>query len=481
MLTLKHSFHTNDINIIKDYQRQYFICFKIIYKYIRLGYNQRQIKELLQQYKHIDDIKNNSWLIASLFYKVNGVILAQKDSLKRLKEKLSKRKFKNYKQKSKLKKAIKYLKGNLCFNKSIHTQLLKELISKEEFKKLNNIPLCSVGDGLKHGNRLFRIIDSDTILFQPNRKMKIELKLSGHKNHKQILNNLKLWQENSLHPITYSIDENYIYITYDENYFKDLNYDFKENRVISIDLNPNFIGYSVIDWFDTENGKFKLIEKGVISQKFLNDYEQSLSIASTNKQHTYITNKRNYEVFQISKLLVEKAKHYRCHMFAIEDLSIESNDLGRGKQTNRLCNNQWNRVKLVNNLQKRCNLCGIEFKLVIPEYTSFIGNTVYRYLNLPDMILASIEISRRCYEYYLQYEKKVKQPDKIIRFPKLNDFVKDSIEKAKEALSIPVGFENYLQFYWYVKKNLGNKYRVPLDESKVFRQKHFKYSLTNNF
>ena len=142
---------------------------------------------------------------------------------------------------------------------------------------------------------------------------------------------------------------------------------------------------------------------------------------------------------------------------------------------------QWNRDRFIDNLQKRCNMVGIKLHRVPPEYTSFLGNIIFRYTKLPDMILASIEISRRCYEFYLQYINKTKTIDATIRFPKLNNFVKNSIEKTMEVLSIPVGFENYLKLYWYVKKNLENKYRVPLDESKVFRQKHFKYQLINNF
>lgn len=76
---------------------------------------------------------------------------------------------------------------------------------------------------------------------------------------------------------------------------------------------------------------------------------------------------------------------------------------------------------------------------------------------------------------YLQYIVKQKQPSKNIRFPKYNSFVKSCLEQAKEALSISGDFENYLQFYWFVKKNMGDKYRVPFDDSKVFRQKHFKF------
>jgi len=59
---------------------------------------------------------------------------------------------------------------------------------------------------------------------------------------------------------------------------------------------------------------------------------------------------------------------------------------------------------------------------VKPEYSSFIGNFLYRSLNLPDMILASIEISRRAYEFYNQYIIKTKEIKKNIVRPNLTEF-----------------------------------------------------------
>ena len=54
----------------------------------------------------------------------------------------------------------------------------------------------------------------------------------------------------------------------------------------------------------------------------------------------------------------------------------------------------------MNNLAKRCNIYNIKLLKVKSEYSSFIGNFLYRSLNLPDMVLASIEIGRRGYEFY---------------------------------------------------------------------------------
>ena len=64
---------------------------------------------------------------------------------------------------------------------------------------------------------------------------------------------------------------------------------------------------------------------------------------------------------------------------------------------------------MISNIKKRCNIQGIRVLTVQANYSSFIGNFLYRDLELPDMVLASIELGRRGYEFSLQYIKKVKE------------------------------------------------------------------------
>ena len=100
------------------------------------------------------------------------------------------------------------------------------------------------------------------------------------------------------------------------------------------------------------------------------------------------------------KNIVDKSIYYKCQLISIEDLNIKSKDLDKGKRFNKLVNNSWCRNTFVNNLIKRCNIFNIKLLKVKPEDRSFIGNFLYRSLNLPDMILASIEIGRRGYQFY---------------------------------------------------------------------------------
>ena len=66
------------------------------------------------------------------------------------------------------------------------------------------------------------------------------------------------------------------------------------------------------------------------------------------------------------------------------------------------------------------------------EYSSFVGNFLFRTLNLPDPILASIEISRRGYEFYNQYITKLKNIKKNIIQPDLTKFKQLYLKSLEE-------------------------------------------------
>ena len=228
-------------------------------------------------------------------------------------------------------------------------------------------------------------------------------------------------------------------------------------------MNPNYIGWSIIDW--TLESDFNIIKSGVISIKKLNDYDQSLknkSYSSESKERKYISNKRNYETLQISKNLINKALYYKCQIFSIEDLNIKSGDCNKGRKFNRLVNNSWCRNKLFNNLCKRCNIFNIKFIQVKPEYSSFIGNFLFRILNLPDPVLASIEISRRGYEFYNQYIIKVKEIKKNIIQPKIDQFRNFWI-KSLEEFNLEDNWLDFRQLYQFFKKS-KMMYRLSVDK-----------------
>ena len=137
---------------------------------------------------------------------------------------------------------------------------------------------------------------------------------------------------------------------------------------------------------------------------------------------------------------------------SIEDLNIESKNLSKGKRFNKQVNNQWIRNGFVDNLNKRCNIFGIKLLSVKPEYSSFIGNFLFRSLNLPDPTLASIEIGRRGYEFYNQYVTKVKEIKRNIIQPDYNKF-NYLITKSLEEFGLLNEFSSLVDVYYLLKKS----------------------------
>ena len=345
-------------------------------------------------------------------------------------------------------------------------------ISYDEFNSYRFQPLCSYGEkksGTKsvHGNRKFKLSDDLTFitLKLKERKIKINLPKYLHSNIKYILKHIYTHQILDDVAITYKIDYNYVYIQFDESIIlnKNNNLNKIQNRVLSLDLNPNYIGWSIVDW-KSEN-KFNVIKSGVYSIKKLNDKDFNLKnkgYSSESKERKYISDKRNFETLQIVKNIVNKSIYYKCQIISIEDLSIKSSDLNKGKRLNKLVNNSWCRNAFVNNLTKRCNIHNIKLLKVKPEYSSFIGNFLYRSLNLPDMVLASIEIGRRGYEFYNQYVSRNKEIKKNIIKPDLSMFNRLYL-KSLEEFKLQSTYEDLVELYYFFKKS-KMMYRLSIDQ-----------------
>lgn len=355
---------------------------------------------------------------------------------------------------------------------------IKGLISNKDYAKQKLRPLYSIGEAAKYGNRKFRLTEDGNLIFQPERKIKIKLNLIPNKR-KSVLDKIYILQCDCSTPITYKLDFNYVYISIDETKLEYHKVETIKNRVMAIDMNPNYIGWSIVDWKSSSN--YNVIKTGVISIKKLNDTQISSKENST-RQSKY-SNKRKTNIDLISKNLINTAIHYKCSIFSIEELKFDNKnknknkdknkdkdkDKEKGKKYKRLVNNLWCRNRLVNNLYKRCNINGIRLQPVKAEYSSFIGNILYRELNLPDMVLSSIEIGRRAYEFVSQYINKTNIQRKNIVFPDINDFYVPWI-KSLEEFNLSDKTKTWKQFYSQIKK-LKQVYRLSLDEF------HLKFSI----
>ena len=440
MQTLKIKYKTSsleDLDLIKEYQKQYSSLLHYVYNRTCENISQKEIKEKVKSLSHINLL--DSWFIQSSIFAAKSL----------------------------------YKKGNkiIFSGKKNFFDRLKGKISKSEYKNKRLSPIYSIGEVVNKSvkaNRKFHIEqDLDVIIFKPNKLTKIKLTLIGLGNRKSILSELYQKQERKEIKITYKLDSKYVYISFDEQDIYNFNYQKIENRILSIDLNPNYIGYSIVDW--ESSNEFKVITSGVYSIKPLNDLDFDLkgkSISSDDPKRLKLNNKRHHEILEISKNLINKAIYYKCSIFSIEDLSIKSSDKENGKRFNKLVNNLWCRNLLVNNLTKRCSIFKIKLVKVKPEYSSFIGNFLFRNLDLPDMVLSSIEISRRAYEFYNQYVIKTKNIKKNIIQPNISDF-KDLIIKSLEEFNINEKFDSLVDLYYFFKK-YGMKYRISFDNNQKF-------------
>lgn len=443
MITLKIKYaieKESDSLIIAGYQRQYNNLLHLFYNRLKDGVSETTCKHL--QYNNLDLMK--SWFRQSCVKDASFLLKNRDETV-------------------------------LFGGKFLFKQLLRKNITKEEFKEKRLVPLCSIGEGRCNGNRLFRLQeDCYSVIFSPVSKQKMKLNLIGVGNRIKTLQKLYIHQQLKDTPITYKLDKKYVYISFDEKILQEEMVKPISNRIFSIDMNPNYIGWSILDWKTSD--EFNIVESGVISLKRINDIEQTymkMKIHSSSKKRKYLNDKRQYETLEVSKFLVDIAKYYRCECFGIEDLSIKSKDNKQGKKFNKLVNNNWCRNKLVNNLRKRCNIYGIKFVEIAPQYSSVIGNLLYRELELPDMILSSIEISRRCYEFNLQYIKKIKEKTKNVIFPNLTKSLIDKVKHSLEEVKCFVDFVDWKQITSELKKS-KLRYRFPLDE-RVFQSKTLKF------
>ena len=230
-------------------------------------------------------------------------------------------------------------------------------------------------------------------------------------------------------------------------------------------MNPNYLGYSIVDW--KSESEYYIIDKGVFDISLINKKENSLKCSSDDKRKTYIKNKRDYELIKIAYSLFELAKHYKCEVFSVEKLNIKTGNLNKGKKLNRLINNQWNRNKFVNVLSKLVNSSSTTLITIEPAYSSILGNLIYREERLPDMILSNIEIGRRGIEFQNQYLLNIKECKKNIIQPNF-DLVKERISKSLEELNVQSQFQNFQELYSILKKSKV-KYRFLLENSSISR------------
>ena len=445
-IKLRYAANEDDKKLILSYQKQFSNCMHVMFNRLKEHKSLKECRDIAAKLNNIELL--DSWMRVCALGKAQHILMTSKDVI---------------------------FGGKANFIKRC-----QDKISKEEFRSRRVGQFIIYGEATHyHGNRKFRIQDDlKSVLFKPSKKTHISLQLpSLKKGYKKILT--KLCEHASIDDmsLTFSLDQEYIYISFEEAklFGKKDNLKLQKNRVLAIDMNPNYIGWSVVDWMNERD--FEVVKTGCYSFKNLNDKQFALKLTKKQRRelkrkerlaltskakilNVYLNNKRQHEILEVAKDLMNIAKSCQCELVVCENLDLKSQDRSKGKRLNRLCNSFFIRNAFVNNLNKRCNIEGIRFLKVVPQYSSFIGNFLYRGLKLPDPILASIEIGRRGYEFNAQYIEKNKEKSKTIVQPSLLKFG-DLVSKSLEEFGIKESFKDLISLYYLFKKDSGMMYRVP--------------------
>jgi len=353
---------------IEERQRVFSSCYRFCYCRLKDGLGQKEIRHLIKEKNLFPQL--DSWFIQSAIFDANAQFEAQK--------------------KLGIKKCIFGGKKNWF-------DYYEGRIDKEEFKKNRLVPISSVGEACKSGNRKFEfdIIQNNQIIFKPECGIKIPIQLPKLRNNikKELYKIEELINSNTI-PVQAKLTPDYIFLSFDETLIEEIpKLDLKSNRILGLDLNPNYIGISILEFSKDET--FKILHKKVLDFSILTRKSHEKSSSPLSK---YLENKHEHELIEAVKYIVNLTKSFHCAKLVIEDLNMEQKDKKQGKNFNRLCNNKWNRNLIVNNIKKRCKLNGIKLIEINPAYTSVIGNTIYK--DDPDMVASSIEVARRGYFKY---------------------------------------------------------------------------------
>ncbi len=407
---------------IRDLQRQYSIVVRYAYNRYLDGLDQKEIRGLVKNLNNIEEL--NSWLIQCAILDAKAV-------------------FTRFNIEKEAGKTVIKRKQILFGGKGLLNRLHKSLISKQEFNDKRLRPLDIQGEQIHFGNRMFNldIQDNNSLIFKVNRTHHIKINLPKLRTNWLNL----LWKMEFLaneKQVTYSVKltSEFIYISFDTKENFDIVH--KENRCLGIDMNPNFIGVSVLEF--NKDSSFKILETKMFD---IQELTKRSGKANSDSKSKYLHNKLQFETIEITKSILNIAKSWNVKFIYLEDLHFKDNaDHGTG--FNRLTKNKWLKGLFQEQLKKRMDLFGFKTFSVNPAYTSIIGNLQY---NFPDPINASIEIARRGQEVIIIKNKKF-YPDLWIK-----DIIKEQWKQTQ--LCSPKSWKEI--FVWL--KNSKLKYRVSLD------------------
>jgi hypothetical protein len=307
----------------------------------------------------------------------------------------------------------------------------KNLITKEQWKDCRLLPLVLIGEAPTKGNRKFDFC-KDKIVFKPFKNKKIEIALPDLKNkYKKLWHKAVEMSEDKKIPITVKLTSTEIFLTFNFDILKEREHKVIKDRYCGIDVNPNFIGVTVFQGS-------RMISNQLFDLK-------SLTGKGVNE------NKLKHETVEITHQIKNYLKHFQVDKVFVEDLNIKSKNNLKGKNYNRLVNNQWKRNCFFSVLGKFFNLFYLN-----AAYSSTIGNVLHK--DLPDPLASSAEIAQRGFRLIITKNKQF--------YPELPS--KTCLEELWKQTEVPEVKDWKELHYWL--KNSKVKYRVSVPKETVFRK-----------
>lgn len=308
---------------------------------------------------------------------------------------------------------------------------------KRKFKKIENYnkncPLEMRGSSNDKGNRKAKLINNKFI-FKPSKGIEFEIELKLSKNEQKMLNIIQEEAKLSKNYFNFEIDQRHIWISFNEPIL--YKHEFKKNRYLGIDLNPNWIALSIMD-------------KGNVEV-----YKELIDLRELNKCNK---NKKEYELSILSKHIINICKGFNVECVCLEDLKIGSFNKGLGKRYNKLLNNDWNRNYFVNNLVKWLNINAIRCLMVNPFYTSFIGQV--RNENDYDSVAASKEV---CYRGYIM-DNGIKVNEYV------NEFLSNLVTTHWKEMLPDINTFKEMYNYFKAKKKSKPSYRFLFNDAEKLK------------
>lgn len=261
------------------------------------------------------------------------------------------------------------------------------------------------GETARTGNRFFDFKDlaNGNIQFKyEGTSVKLDLAFNAKKHRSDLIMLQQLALDKAL-PITVKLTHEKLYITFDEEILNGSKLDHKLfqkdapdkktnllankaywrekyilhdvylkqgklERYLSIDMNPNQLGYTILE------SDMTVIEKGSV------EIDRNIT-----------ANKRKHELSQVIKFLFNKIGHYKVSYFVKEDLKFSNENMGN-RVSNKKIKNEWCRTLINQLIIKRCKETKTILREVKPCYSSFVGNLTTGFY---DPIGAAYEVGRR--------------------------------------------------------------------------------------